>query len=92
MMAGRPSTSSEIARIRQQAWDRAVKYSGMRQDEIAEHIGVSLATVRSYSAKKGNVPSEEAIAKLKRRNLITALDTLAERYGDDVVKVVGGRQ
>lgn len=91
MMAGRPSTSAALARLRQQAWDRAVRYSGLTQDEIAAEIGMSLATVRSYSAAKGNTPSEEAIAILKRRNLVTALETLAERYGDDVVTVAGRR-
>ncbi|MHA6685355.1 hypothetical protein [Mesorhizobium sp. A556] len=91
MMAGRPSTSAALARIRQQAWDRAVRYSGLSQEEIATEIGMSLATVRSYSATKGNTPSDEAVAILKRRNLLTAMETLAERYGDDVVHVAGGR-
>ncbi|TPN39354.1 hypothetical protein FKO01_04115 [Mesorhizobium sp. B2-3-3] len=88
-MAGRPVTSAALARLRQQAWDRAVCYSRLSQEEIATEICMSLATVRSYSATRGNVPSEDAAAKLKRHNLRTAMEILAERNGDEVV-IVGG--
>lgn len=84
-MSGRPSTSPELIRLRQSAWTRAVKFSGLSQEEIAEVIGMSPATVRSYGSRSGNTPSEEAIGALKRHNLIRAMETLAERYGSDTI-------
>ena len=65
-MAGRPVTPPRFARLRRDAWTRACKHSSLSQTEIAEVIGMSLATVRSYSSATGNVPSEEAIAAVKR--------------------------
>ena len=81
----------ELARIRRQEWVRAVKVSGLRQDEIAEVIGASESTVRSYGWRHGNVPLESAIDALKRHNLGKALKTLREHYGDDAVKIAGSR-
>lgn len=90
-MAGRPSTSAEIARIWQAAWDKAVRYSGLKQAEIAEVIGVSASTIASYGSRTGNVPSQEAIDALKAHNLDKALETLAERYGGEAVRRIGGQ-
>lgn len=87
-MGGRPTTSRELVRMRQSAWDGAVKFSGLTHEEIAVVIGMSVATVRPYGSRTGNTPSEEAIGALKRHNLIKAMETLADRYGSDAV--VGG--
>lgn len=84
-MGGRPTTSRELVRLRQSAWDRAVKFSGLTHEEIADVIGMSVATVRSYGSRAGNTPSEEAIDTLKRHNLLKAMDVLQERYGPDTI-------
>jgi len=89
-MRGRPATSLELVRARQSAWARAVRYSGLTHQEIANVIGKSVATVRSYSSRSGNTPPEESIGSLKRHNLQRALETLAERYGPDAVTVLSG--
>src|SRR5690606_34782743 len=89
-MIGRPTTSPELIRLRQSAWKRAVKFSGLSQEEIADVIGMSLATVRSYGSRSGNTPTEDAIGALKKHNLLKAMETLAERYGPDTVS--GGPQ
>lgn len=84
-MAGRPAMHPSLARLRRDAWNRAVKFSSRSQEEIADVMGMSLATVRSYSSANGNVPSETAIAALKRDNLLRAMDVLQERYGPDTI-------
>lgn len=84
-MRGRPTTSPEFVRLRQAAWNRAVKVSDLTHQEIADAIGKSAAIARSYGSRLGNTPSDEAIAVLKRHNLQCALETLAERYGPKVV-------
>lgn len=89
-MAGRPATPAALTRLRRDAWSRAIRFSSRSQEEIAEVIGMSLATVRSYSSARGNVPSEAAIAALKKDNLQRAMDVLQERYGQDVIS--GGPQ
>ncbi len=81
----------ELARIRRQAWARAVRASGLRQDEIAEVVGASESTVRSYGWRDGNVPTEAALDALKRHNLGKALETLKERYGEDAVRIAAPR-
>lgn len=86
-MAGRPTTPPDTIRQRRQAWERAVRYSGLRQEEIADVIGMSLGTVRSYGSAAGNVPSEDAIARLRRHSLLRAMETLAERYGAESVTI-----
>lgn len=90
-MAGRPVTPGAVIRQRREAWNRAVRFSGLKQVEIADVIGMSLATVMSYGSRTGNVPSQEAIDLLKRHNLLRAMDTLAERYGAESVTVGGPR-
>jgi hypothetical protein len=84
-------TPPDTIRQRRQAWERAVRYSGLKQEEIADVIGMSLGTVRSYGSARGNVPSEDAIARLRRHSLHKAMETLAERYGDEAVRVAGAR-
>ena len=81
----------ELARVRRRAWARAVKVSGLNQNEIAEVVGTSESTVRSYGWRDGNVPTEDAIDMLKRHNLGKALETLKERYGEDAVRIAGPR-
>jgi hypothetical protein len=90
-MPGRPTTPAELIRIRRSAWERAVRYSGLKQSEIAEVIGASVSTVASYGSKAGNTPSQEAIARLKQYSLDKALETLAERYGGEAVRRIGGQ-
>ena len=90
-MTGRPTTPRELVRQRKMAWDRAVRFSSRSQEEIAEVIGMSLATVRSYSSANGNAPTEAAIDALKRDNLLRAVDTIAERYGAESIPVGGPR-
>lgn len=84
-MIGRPTTSPDLVRLRQSAWDRAVKFSGLTHEEIADVIDMSVATVRSYGSRSGNTPSEDAISALKNHNLIKAMETLADRYGPDAI-------
>lgn len=90
-MAGRPMTPPDTIRQRRHAWERAVRYSGLKQEEIAEVIGMSLGTVRSYGSATGNVPTADAIARLRRHSLLQAMETLAERYGDEAIRVAGAR-
>jgi hypothetical protein len=84
-------TPPDTIRQRRQAWERAVKHSGLSQEEISDVIGMSLSTVRSYGSRTGNVPSADAIAILKKHNLHRAMETLAERYGDEAVRIAGPR-
>lgn len=90
-MAGRPTTPAELIRLRRTGWDRAVRYSGLKQSEIAEVIGASVSTVASYGSRTGNTPSQEAIDRLKAHNLDKALETLADRYGGEAVRRIGGQ-
>ncbi|KAJ0335411.1 hypothetical protein COL154_014417, partial [Colletotrichum chrysophilum] len=91
MNPGRPATTAADAGRRQSAWDKAVRYSGLKQEETADVLGVSVATVSSYGSRTGNVPSQVAIDALKAHNLDRALETLAERYGGEAVRRIGGR-
>jgi hypothetical protein len=91
-MPGRPNTSGDLVRMRRAAWDKAVRYSGLKQEEIAEVIGMSLSTVMSYGSRTGNIPTQEAINTLKEHNLGRALETLAERYGGEAVRRLGEPQ
>jgi hypothetical protein len=91
MNPGRPATTAADAGRRQAAWDKAVRYSGLTQLEIAEVVGVSVATVASYGSRTGNVPTQAAIDALKAHNLHRALETLSERYGGEAVRRIGGQ-
>lgn len=86
-MPGRTPISQQVARERRARWHRAVQYSGLKPETIAEVVGKSLGTVYSYNCVDGNVPTESAIERLRQHNLRRAVEVVRERYGDEVLSV-----
>lgn len=86
-MPGRKPISENVARERRARWRRAVQYSGLKPEAIAEVVGKSLGTVYSYNYADGNVPTEVAIERLRQHNLARAVEVVRERYGDEVLSV-----
>lgn len=62
---GRPSTPPSVVSDRKERWRAALRFSGLTVQQAADHIGCSTGLVRSYSSKRGVVPSERAIQMIE---------------------------
>lgn len=82
-MPGRKPLEQSVARDRRARWRRAVQYSELKPEAIAEVVGKSLGTVHSYSYADGNVPTETAIEQLRQQNLKRAVEVVREWYGNE---------
>lgn len=78
---GRTKATEMQAGNRRVAWLRARSRCGLKTAEIAELIGRSVETVRSYGKANGNVPTRIAIERLKLHNLEQAVAVIEAKFG-----------
>jgi hypothetical protein len=78
---GRTKLTEMQAGNRRAAWLRARSRCGLKTAEIAELIGRSVETVRSYGKANGNVPTRIAIERLKLHNLEQAVAVIEGKFG-----------
>jgi DNA-binding NarL/FixJ family response regulator len=82
---GRTRTTEAEALRRRKAWLVARMRCGLKTAEIADLLGRSVETVRSYGKANGNVPTRVAIDRLKLHNLEQAVAVIEGKFGKGAV-------